>query len=49
MTALDSCKLKVSIEKYMLALTIKLMHRSMKHHFHWWGLTSITKHNNDED
>lgn len=38
MTALDSCKLKVSTEKYILAfMTIKLTYRSMKHHLHFTG------------
>lgn len=38
MTVLDSCKIKVSIENYVLAfMTLKLMHRSMKHHLPFTG------------
>lgn len=38
MTVLDYCKLKVSIENYVLAfMTLKLMHRSMKHHLRFTG------------
>lgn len=52
MSALASCKFKVSIEKYILAfVTDKLMHRSMKHHLYFIGGVSreITSTDNTED